>query len=47
MNFTDYHHLQAYYSSKLLKIAKELNKKATVWQGKHFLIKSKKLNLNP
>lgn len=33
MNFTDYHHLQAYYSSKLLKIAKELNKKVTVWQG--------------
>jgi len=32
MNFTDYHHLQAYYSSKLLKLAKTQNKKVTVWQ---------------
>ena len=32
MNFTTYHHLEAYYSSKLLKIAKGLGKKATVWQ---------------
>jgi hypothetical protein len=33
MNFTQYNQLQSYYSEKILKIAKELNKKATVWQG--------------
>lgn len=34
MNFgDDYSHLQAYYSSKLLKIVGELNKKAIVWEG--------------
>ena len=33
MNFTQYNQLQAYYSEKILQIAKELNKKATVWQG--------------
>lgn len=33
MNFSDYHHLQAYYSSKLLKMVQDLGKKSTVWQG--------------
>jgi hypothetical protein len=32
MNFTDYHQLEGYYSSKMLQIAKDLNKKVTVWQ---------------
>ncbi|RNA39192.1 beta-hexosaminidase subunit beta [Brachionus plicatilis] len=31
-NMTDYHQLEAYYSSKILQIAKDLNKKVTVWQ---------------
>jgi hypothetical protein len=33
MNFTEYHQLEAYYTNKLLNITKNLNKKATVWQG--------------
>jgi hypothetical protein len=33
MNFTEYKDLQAYYSSKVVKIVKDLNKKSTVWQG--------------
>jgi len=32
MNFTDYHHLEAYYSTKLLAKAKKLNKKVNIWQ---------------
>jgi hypothetical protein len=32
MNFTEYHQLEAYYSKRLLQIAKDLNKKVTVWQ---------------
>lgn len=32
-NMTEFHQLEAYYSSKILNIAKEINKKATVWQG--------------
>lgn len=32
MNFTDYHQLEGYYSSKVLQIVKDLNKKAVVWQ---------------
>ncbi len=32
MNFTEYHQLEAYYSTRLLQIAKDLNKKVTVWQ---------------
>jgi len=32
MNFTDYHHLEAYYSTKILDKAKKLNKKVSVWQ---------------
>jgi hypothetical protein len=32
MNFTEYHQLEAYYTNRLLKIAKDLNKKVTVWQ---------------
>ena len=32
MNFTEYHPLEAYYSTRLLQIAKDLNKKVTVWQ---------------
>lgn len=40
MNFGDeYSHLQAYYSSKLLKMVSELNKKSIVWEG-NILIKS-------
>ena len=35
MNFTEYNQLEAYYSERLLKIAKELNKKVTVWQDVH------------
>ena len=34
MNFTDYHHLEAYYSTKILDKAKKLNKKVSVWQGR-------------
>ena len=33
MQFTKYSQLEAYYSEKLLKIASDLNKKVTVWQG--------------
>lgn len=33
MNFSTYHHLEAYYSSKILQLAKKIGKKATVWQG--------------
>lgn len=33
MNFTEYHELQAFYSSKLVNLVKGLNKKVTVWQG--------------
>ena len=34
MNFSnDYSHLQAYYSSKLLKTVDKLEKKAIVWEG--------------
>ena len=36
MNYTDYHQLEAYYSTRTLNIAKDLNKKVTVWQGKAF-----------
>jgi hexosaminidase len=32
MNFTDFHHLEAYYSAKLLAKAKKLNKKVNIWQ---------------
>ncbi len=32
MNFTEYHQLEAYYSTRLLQLAKDLNKKVTVWQ---------------
>lgn len=32
MNMSDYHELEAYYSSNVLKIARDLNKKVTVWQ---------------
>jgi hexosaminidase len=32
MNFTSYHQLEAYYSSKVLNIAKGLKKKSIVWQ---------------
>jgi hexosaminidase len=31
-NYTSYHQLEAYYSNRLLEIAKVLNKKVTVWQ---------------
>ena len=34
MNFTEYHQLEAFYSEKVLNIAKDLNKKSIVWQGK-------------
>jgi hypothetical protein len=36
MNFSTYHHLEAYYSNKILQLAKKIGKKATVWQGKFF-----------
>jgi hypothetical protein len=36
MNFKEYNQLEAYYSTKLLSIAKNLDKKVTVWQGKLF-----------
>ena len=32
MNFTHYHELEAFYSKKILAIAKKLDKKVTVWQ---------------
>lgn len=32
MNFSEYHQLEAYYTNRLLKITKNLGKKATVWQ---------------
>lgn len=35
MNFSDYHELESFYSKRVLNIAKELKKKAVVWQGKH------------
>ena len=31
-NFTEYHELEAFYSEKVLNIAKDLGKKTTVWQ---------------
>lgn len=31
-NMSDYHELEAYYSSNVLNITKDLNKKVTVWQ---------------
>ena len=37
MNFSTYHHLEAYYSSKILQLAKKIGKKATVWQGNFFI----------
>lgn len=38
MNFSnDYSHLQAYYSSKLLKTVDKLDKKAIVWEGMIFI----------
>lgn len=39
MNFgNEYSHLQAYYSSKLLKTVAELNKKSIVWEGKIYIM---------
>ena len=32
MNFSEYHHLEAYYSTRVLNIVEELGKKSTVWQ---------------
>jgi len=32
MNFTEYHQLEAYYTTRLLDLARQLNKKVTVWQ---------------
>jgi hypothetical protein len=38
MNLTDFHQLEAYYSTRLLQIANRLGKKVIVWQGINFLI---------
>lgn len=33
MNYTNYNQLEAYYSSRVLQIAKDLGKNTVVWQG--------------
>ena len=32
MGMTEYSELQAYYSSRLVQLVKDLNRKVTVWQ---------------
>jgi hypothetical protein len=38
MNFTQYSELEAFYSSNILQIAQDLEKKVTIWQGNLNLI---------